>query len=153
MVELSHQTLSSYTNTTIRDGRMTLNFAGTGSPLVMQCLLPDIPLPVIDRSMSQASAMDHALMSMFIRDSEYIPTCIIAYSYINNGRGDDILPFTVTRYSCTSAPISAKRWLSLASPGPSHSVQDGFSSSDLDDEVANNLGKIVIDKSEIDLSI
>ena len=50
------------------------------------------------------------------------------------------------------APVSAKRRLSLASPGPSHSGEDDFFSSDLDDErLATTFGPK--DRDEIEFSV
>ena len=65
--------------------------------------------------------------------------------YISQGRGEDILPFKLTASSFQNTPLSARRWISFASPGPDHNGEDDYFSSDFDDErlrtVFGKLGK------------
>lgn len=109
----------------------------------MQYLLSDKSFPAIDGGMFQACISDREAMSVTINDSDYEAACKLAQSYMNGGQGDDILPFSVTCSCFGSAPVSARRWLSLASPGPGHSGEDDFFSSDLDDaRLAATFGKL-----------
>lgn len=124
-------------------GRIVLLGHSTGSQQIMQYLLCDKTLPAIHGAILQAGASDREAMTMFIGDSEYESACKLAQSYLDDGRGDDILPFNVTSSSFMSAPVSARRWLSLASPGPSHSGEDDLFSSDLDDDrLATTFGRL-----------
>ncbi len=70
----------------------------------------------------------------------YKHSCEIAQSMISKGLGGDILPSAATDnfFPC---PVSASRWLSLASPN--HDGDDDYFSSDLPDAVlANTFGKL-----------
>ncbi|EKG20688.1 hypothetical protein MPH_02043 [Macrophomina phaseolina MS6] len=55
-----------------------------------------------------------------------------AQGFVDEGRAEDILPFALTARIFQKTPISARRWLSLASPDKRGA--DDFFSSDLDDE-------------------
>ena len=106
----------------------------TGSQQIMHYLLSQPILPDIDGAIFQGSVSDRETLTMSLPHSEYEAACLLAQKYIDEGRGEDILPFSVTKSSFTSAPVSAKRFLSLASPGPLHAGEDDYFSSDLADE-------------------
>jgi len=80
----------------------------------------------------QGSASDHEATTSEISPSINDSNCSLARSFIDEGRGNDILPFAATKLVFMSAPVSAKRWLSLASPD--HAGEDDHFSSDLTDE-------------------
>ena len=115
-------------------GKVVLLGHSTGSQLVIHYLLSNLQLPPIDGGIMQASVSDREAILMFVSQSDYDSTCRLAQSYVDDGRGEDILPFKVTQDMFLRAPVSAKRWLSLASPGPLHNGEDDYFSSDLDDE-------------------
>ncbi|KAL2046255.1 hypothetical protein N7G274_001702 [Stereocaulon virgatum] len=124
-------------------GRIVLLGHSTGSQQVMHYLLTKPTLPKIDGAIFQASASDREVMTMFLQPSVYDSGCALAQSYVNEGREDDILPFGVTKSLFMSAPVSAKRFLSLASPGPLHAGEDDYFSSDLEDgRLENTFGVI-----------
>lgn len=100
----------------------------------MHYLLSQPKLPEIDGAIFQGSTSDREALTMTIPHSEYDAACQLAQKYIDEGRGEDILPFSVTKSSFMSAPVSARRFLSLASPGPLHEGEDDYFSSDLADE-------------------
>jgi len=100
----------------------------------MHYLLSSSSSPKIDGAIMQGCVSDREIMVQEISPSIYDSHCALAHSYVNEGRGDEILPFTVTKSTFMSAPVSAKRWLSLASPGPNHAGEDDYFSSDLPDE-------------------
>ena len=73
-------------------------------------------------------------MNLSLPPSFYHAACHLAQKYIDEDRGKDILPFSATKPIFASAPVSAKRFVSLASPGPLHEGEDDHFSSDLADE-------------------
>ena len=115
-------------------GRIVLLGHSTGSQQVIHYLLSDLDVPPIDGGIMQAGASDREAILMFVSQPDYDSTCRLAQSYVDDGRGEDILPFKVTEQVFLHSPVSAKRWLSLASPGPLHNGEDDYFSSDLDDE-------------------
>ena len=115
----------------------------TGSQQIMHYLLSQPKLPEIDGAIFQGSVSDREALKMSIPPSSYDAACHLAQKYIDEGRGDDILPFSVTKVIFASAPVSAKRFLSLASPGPLHEGEDDYFSSDLADErLEKTFGKL-----------
>ena len=73
---------------------------------------------------------------------EYTTSYTLAQQMVSSARGMDILPLHLTS-KLVPAPISASRWLSLASPGPDHIGQDDYFSSDLSDErIEGSFGKV-----------
>ena len=116
------------------EGQIVLLGHSTGSQQIMHYLLSKPALPKVDGAIFQASASDREVMTMFLPPSSYDSSCALAQSYIDEGRADDILPFSATKLLFMSAPVSAKRFLSLASPGPLHAGEDDYFSSDLEDK-------------------
>ncbi len=90
--------------------------------------------PDIHGAIFQASISDREALTAFTSPDEYHSTCAVAQSYIALDRGDDILPLKLTAPLFQTAPLSARRWNSLASPGPDHKGEDDYFSSDFDDE-------------------
>lgn len=106
----------------------------TGSQQIMHYLLSRPRLPEIHGAIFQGSVSDREALTMSLPHAEYEAACQLAQKYIDEGRGGDILPSSITKSSFASAPVSAKRFLSLASPGPLHAGEDDYFSSDLADE-------------------
>lgn len=88
----------------------------------------------IDGAIFQGSISDREAMAMSLPPSEYEAACLLSQKYVAENRGNDILPFAITTPLFASAPVSARRFLSLASPGPLHAGEDDYFSSDLSDE-------------------
>ena len=95
---------------------------------------PGSQRPKIDGTIFQASVSDRETLASWLSSDDYQSSCAIAQSYISEGRGEDILPFKLTTSSFQTTPLSARRWISLASPGPDHEGEDDYFSSDFDDE-------------------
>ena len=109
----------------------------------MHYLLSHPPLPEIDGAILQGSVSDREAMTMSLPPAEYESACLLAQKYVEEGRGSDILPFSITKSSFATAPVSAFRFLSLASPGPGHEGEDDYFSSDLCDErLEGTFGKL-----------
>ena len=116
-------------------GKIVLLGHSTGSQQTMHYLLsPLVQLTKIDGGIFQASASDREIIVQTLSPAEYESACSLAKAYVNDGRGDDILPLNATKSVFDRSPVSAQRWLSLASPGPEHAGQDDYFSSDLDDK-------------------
>ena len=126
-------------------GNVVLLGHSTGSQQVMHYLLSENKLPPIDGGILQSGISDRELLTSLglISREKYDSACKLAQSYVDKGQGDDILPYSVTRPAFQSAPVSARRWLSLASPGPLHDGEDDYFSSDFDDQrLAKTFGKM-----------
>ena len=110
----------------------------------MHYLLSSQPtLPEIDGAIFQGSISDREALTTSLPPSSYSAACLLAQQYISSNRGRDILPFSLTQPTFASAPVSAHRFLSLASPGPLHDGEDDYFSSDLSDErLDNTFGKL-----------
>ena len=115
----------------------------TGSQQIMHYLLSQPKLPDIDGATLQGSVSDREAMFLSLGSELYHLSCELAQKYIDEDRGEYILPFYATKSSFGSAPVSAKRFLSLASPGPDHDGEDDYFSSDLVDErLERTFGKL-----------
>lgn len=116
----------------------------TGSQDVMHYLLsPGFgERPKIDGAIVQASISDRECIPMMVDQATHDSAVKIAQAYMEVGRGEDILPSGVTE-AFPRTPISARRWLSLISPGPKHEGEDDYFSSDFSDErLKRTFGKI-----------
>lgn len=98
--------------------------------------------PKIDGAIMQASVSDREGILMLLSQEAYDSGVKVAQAYVEAGRGEDILPGSVTGMF-PRTPISARRWLSLTSPGPEHNGEDDYFSSDFTDErLKGTFGKI-----------
>ena len=99
--------------------------------------------PKIEGGIFQSSISDREALTVTLPLGNIEAACAQAQSYVKNGIGDDILPSSITSSKFQSAPISANRWLSLASPGPEHAGEDDYFSSDFADErLERTFGKL-----------
>ena len=115
-------------------GKIVLFGHSTGSQQVMHYSIAPGSHPKIQGAVFQAPASDREALTTLVSPDDYQSACAVAQSYISDGRGDDVLPFKLTASSFQTAPISARRWISLASPGPNHEGEDDYFSSDFDNE-------------------
>jgi alpha-beta hydrolase superfamily lysophospholipase len=79
----------------------------------------------------QASISDREAMGFLLSKSLYEESVKIAQAWVEDGRGEDVLPESATQ-GFFGSPCCARRWLSLTSPG--HDGDDDYFSSDLSDE-------------------
>lgn len=105
----------------------------TGSQDVMHYLLLSGERPKIDGGILQSGVSDRQAMEMFMDPTLLSQSMLVARQYMSSGRENEVIPDRFTN-GIFPAPISAKRWLSLASPGPEHAGEDDYFSSDLGDE-------------------
>lgn len=89
--------------------------------------------PAVDAGILQASVSDREVIVLQLTPQEYTDSCTRAQEMVDSKQGADVLPLHMTR-KFLPTPISASRWLSMASPGPAHAGEDDYFSSDLGDE-------------------
>ena len=137
--------LIEYVHTLHPKGKVVLLGHSTGSQQAMHYSIDPGSRPEIHGVVFQASISDREALTTLVSSDEYQSTCAVAQSYITEGRGEDILPFKLTASSFQTAPVSARRWISLASPAPDHKGEDDYFSSDFDDDrlrsIFGELGK------------
>lgn len=122
-------------------GKIILLGHSTGSQDIMHYIVSDGKRPGIDGAILQGGISDREAMTMLMQPGEYEKSVKMAREYINDGRGEDCLPSNLTG-GVFPGPASARRWMSLASPGPDHSGQDDYFSSDFSEErLVNTFGK------------
>lgn len=85
----------------------------------------------IDGGILQAPVSDREAIVLAMDPELYKGSCEFSQKMVDAGDGDEVLPSKVIK-SFFPGPISAKRWLSLASPN--HDGDDDYFSSDLSDE-------------------
>lgn len=137
--------LVDYLHTLRPEGKVVLLGHSTGSQQVMHYAIHPGSRPEIHGAIFQASVSDREMLASSLSSDDYQSTCTVAQSYISEGKGEDILPFKLTNALFQTVPLSARRWMSLASPGPDHEGEDDYFSSDFDDErlrkIFGELGK------------
>ncbi|RDL42150.1 uncharacterized protein BP5553_02129 [Venustampulla echinocandica] len=116
---------------TIKDGKIVLMGHSTGCQDAMEYLTGpghETRSP-IDGAIIQAPASDRESLVVMVGPDVYKKGCETATAMIESGNGEAILPAC---FSPSPAPVTARRWLSLASPN--HDGDDDYFSSDLTDE-------------------
>jgi hypothetical protein len=94
----------------------------------------------IDGGILQAPASDREAMVLAMDPKVYEESCKVAQEMVDAGDGEEILPSKASN-NFFPAPVSARRWLSLASPN--HDGDDDYFSSDLtDDQLTKTFGKL-----------
>ena len=104
----------------------------TGCQMIMHFLLNPLSRAEhgrqkVEGAILQASVSDREALVMLLSKDEYGDVCNTAQRYINDGMAGEVLP-----QHCTSnifggpTPITARRLISIASPGPDHAGEVGF---------------------------
>ena len=115
------------------DAKIVLMGHSTGCQDIMHYLTSPGQRPKINGAIMQAGISDREAFDT-LDDPDHIRKGVdVAQRYVREGRGNDVIPDYLTNM-VFAAPVSAKRWLSLISPGPEHAGEDDYFSSDLDDE-------------------
>lgn len=87
--------------------------------------------PKVDGGIIQGPVSDREAIKLEMDPEFYKSSCETAKAMLASGDGEEILPSKATK-NFFPAPISAQRWLSLASPD--HDGEDDYFSEDLSDE-------------------
>lgn len=103
--------------------------------------------PEVDGVILQAPVSDRQALQMMEGQHELDAMCKLAKVMVEDGRSEEILPrdgqYGTTQFFGPSAVVTARRFLSLASPGPAHVGQDDYFSSDfLDSKLRDTFGQI-----------
>ena len=97
----------------------------------------------VDGVVLQAPLSDREAIVQEMSKENYDRANSLAEEWINAGRGEDCLPLEVAASIFGPVPVSARRWLSLASPDKKG--EDDYFSSDLPDErLRDTFGKITV---------
>lgn len=124
------------------NGKIVLMGHSTGSQDVIHYLVSGAQTPKIDGGILLSGISDREAFAANLPKSAYDHSVKVAQEYIDDGRGGDCLPSSITG-SIFPGPVSAKRWISLMSPGPDHAGEDDYFSSDFDDDrLRGTFGKI-----------
>lgn len=122
-------------------GKVVLLGHSTGSQDVLHYLIADGERPKIDGGILQSPVSDREALTTVLSPAEYESSVKLAREYVDDNRGGDVLPARITG-ALLPSPVSANRWMSLASPGPDHAGEEDYFSSDLDDErIKRTFGK------------
>jgi hypothetical protein len=127
---------------TIKTGKIILMGHSTGCQDVLEYLTGcgNEGRTAIDGGIIQAAVSDREAFLMTMDPQTYRSSCEKAQKMVDNGDGDEILP-SVETDNAMPCPVSAKRWLSLASPN--HDGDDDYFSSDLtDDQLMKTFGSL-----------
>ncbi|KAL8716294.1 MAG: hypothetical protein Q9220_000199 [cf. Caloplaca sp. 1 TL-2023] len=114
------------------NGKIVLMGNSTGCQDVLHYISAEGSRPKIDGGILQAPVSDREAIQMIYPPQEYTRYNELAQQYVKEGRGEEILPNKVS-LPTMGARCTARRWLSLASPGPEHAGEDDMFSSDLED--------------------
>ena len=97
----------------------------------------------IDGIILQAPVSDREAIVHETSKEQYDQANKLAQEWIETGRGEDCLPRAVVLSALGSTPVTARRWLSLASPDKRG--EDDYFSSDLPDErLQSTFGKVSV---------
>lgn len=118
----------------IKTGKVVLMGHSTGCQDVMHYLTGpgNEARPAINGGIIQAPVSDREAISLFIAPEVLSETCRVAKAMVESGDGEEILSTKIRDGFFAPTPVSARRWLSLASPG--HDGEDDYFSSDLNDD-------------------
>lgn len=120
-------------------GRVVLLGHSTGSQQIMHYLLAPLKQGSpkrarIDGGIMQACISDREALALTAREEVITRATVLAQEYDSTGNQSQFLPLELIEPIFGAVPVTAKRWLSLASPGPKHEGEDDFFSSDLSNE-------------------
>lgn len=132
-------------------GKIVLLGHSTGCQDVLHYLIADGERPKIEGGILQSPVSDRQALTLLLSKADYQSSVKLAQEYIDDHRGGDALPARITGgfFLC---PVSANRWMSLASPGPDHIGEDDYFSSDFDDErIKRTFGKAGVTGTRLSL--
>ncbi|KAI4094343.1 MAG: hypothetical protein LQ344_002243 [Seirophora lacunosa] len=113
------------------NGKVVLMGNSTGCQDVLGYCSFEGSRPPVHGAILQAPISDREASQFIYSREDFEENIELARTWVEEGRGDDVLPNHVS-LPFLGARCTAKRWLSLASPGPEHIGEDDMFSSDLD---------------------
>ncbi len=125
----------------LRPGRkVVLMGHSTGCQDIMEYVVGEenADRPRVQGAILQAPVSDREVLIQELPEGVYETSVKLAEEWVEQGRGEDVLPESATR-GFFGGPVSARRWLSLASPNKDG--DDDYFSSDLEiDELRKTFG-------------
>ena len=114
-----------------------------GSHADAQSEAPAATTHPIDAAILQAPVSDREALGLELPAERLAEAVATAQDWVREGRGQDVLPGRLTRAALGPAPVSAARFVSIASPAPAYAGEDDYFSSDLSGErLAATFGRI-----------
>lgn len=124
-----------------RRGKIVIMGHSTGCQDSMHYISSKGTREKVDGIILQAPVSDREALVHEMPKETYEQANKLAEHWIGTGRGEDCLPKPLTSTIFGPSPVTARRWLSLASPDKSG--EDDYFSSDLPDErLQNTFGKV-----------
>lgn len=105
----------------------------TGCQDVLHYISSEGSRPIVDGGILQAPVSDREAIQMIYPAEDYKMYNEMAQAFVKEGKGEEMLPNEVS-LPILGARVTARRWLSLASPDPEHNGEDDMFSSDLEPE-------------------
>ena len=108
------------------DSKIVLMGHSTGCQDAVHYLLSPHPgdglaRPGVDGVVLQASVSDREAIVKLTTPQQYRDLCNTSQQYVNDGKGDEIIPLKYAKHLFNgAAPISARRMISIVSPPPNH---------------------------------
>ncbi|KAL8923988.1 MAG: hypothetical protein Q9208_004272 [Pyrenodesmia sp. 3 TL-2023] len=113
------------------NGKIVLMGNSTGCQDVLGYCSFEGSRPHVDGAILQAPVSDREAFEFLFPPQDYDKNNELAQQMVKEGRADEMLPNHVS-LPILGARCTARRWLSLTSPGPEHAGEDDMFSSDLD---------------------
>ncbi|KAI4183729.1 MAG: hypothetical protein L6R41_005225 [Letrouitia leprolyta] len=114
-------------------GKIVLMGNSTGCQDVLHYISSEGSRPIVDGGILQAPVSDREAIQMIYPAEDYKMYNEMAQAFVKEGKGEEMLPNEVS-LPILGARVTARRWLSLASPDPEHNGEDDMFSSDLEPE-------------------
>lgn len=112
-------------------GKTVLMGNSTGCQDVLHYISSEGSRPIVEGGILQAPVSDREAIQMIYPQEDYQRYNDMAQEWVKEGKEEEMLPNEVT-LPILGARVTARRWLSLASPGPEHNGEDDMFSSDLE---------------------
>ena len=119
----------------------------TGCQDGMHYLVSPKPAHGHDDDDQKKPAIDGLILQAPVSDRDAMPpssqeTTGLAQGWVEQGKGGDCLPFSATKEYLGKCPVTANRWLSLASPIPGAGADDYFSEDLPDQKLMSTFGRL-----------
>ncbi|KAI9687841.1 MAG: hypothetical protein M1822_001921 [Bathelium mastoideum] len=104
---------------------------------------PRVARNPVEAAILQAPVSDREALELSVPAASLADAVTVAENLVAEKRSHEIMPSALTMQALGPAPVSAARFLALASPGPKHAGADDYFSSDLDEaRLGTTFGRI-----------